>query len=846
MALTISGRASEFNDTRLPASLTVVTNAEGLATKTFCIRWSDFLAGTGKVQKRSAAQIYKGSAERVEVDIDEAAALMDSLENDKAILCGVFEERRVKLTTQKSLNGSGARTLDDDGCSDFDDDDDGLPVAARDREHTSYPEGEPGWFPLDCDALPGQAALSQERADRIIREMMPEWGTAGRFWRPSASASIIVPEGIEPPSPGGLHAYAMVPDASRIPAIGEELFRRLWLAGYGTIVVGEAGQLLVRSIIDDLVWQPERLFFEAAPCLGNPKLRFRRIKRRKVESTIIRGTRYFDPAGIGTADRAKFEALVKAEKEKLKPVAAPKQKAFVEKAIKAAEARGKPVKKDTLWNAVQRFVLAADFPIELPDGSVITVGDMLADPDTWHGQRFGDPLEPGYGGDKRIAVAYLKQPKPCIYSHAHGGISYMLQSARRPNTARSGTNQPVVRMEGGALARNATECEYYLRQADVQIYRKNGRLVRPARNKLRDSKGNDVLVPAISDVAAVTIRDQISQHIETQKWAKTPTPGDWIKADPTKDIAETIIDRRGENDQFWRTLAGVSGTPFLRKDGSIADAYGFDDATGVFLMDPVALPASMPPHPTKADAERALADLEKLLPDFPFVDPRVKQPTEEEKKDEQAELAAMLRKAKADPSNKDEKEVEAAVTLAKRMKTASWSVGLSGLLTPIARQAIEVAPIHLARATAARTGKGYLWNIMAGIALGTKCPVTAAGKDEEELEKRLTARMLQGNPVINIDNANRTIGGDLLCQAATESIITPRILRKSVAPDITNRFTIFGTGNNISVEDDLTERTLMTSMDAKMENPGERKFKQRPFDTVLNNRGKYVAACLIS
>ena len=71
---------------------------------------------------------------------------------------------------------------------------------------------------------------------------------------------------------------------------------------------------------------------------------------------------------------------------------------------------------------------------------------------------------------------------------------------------------------------------------------------------------------------------------------------------------------------------------------------------------------------------------------------------------------------------------------------------------------------------------------MAAVALGTKCPVTAAGKDEEETEKRLTARMLQGNPIVNLDNVNGTLSGDLLCQVATQTIITPRILRTSHRP----------------------------------------------------------------
>jgi hypothetical protein len=96
------------------------------------------------------------------------------------------------------------------------------------------------------------------------------------------------------------------------------------------------------------------------------------------------------------------------------------------------------------------------------------------------------------------------------------------------------------------------------------------------------------------------------------------------------------------------------------------------------------------------------------------------------------------------------------------------------------------------------------------------------------LAREAAHRAHAASPIVNLDNVNGTLSGDLLCQVATQTIITPRILRKSSAPDVMNRFTVFGTGNNISVGGDLTERTLMSSMDAEMENPGQRVFPQRP------------------
>ena len=228
----------------------------------------------------------------------------------------------------------------------------------------------------------------------------------------------------------------------------------------------------------------------------------------------------------------------------------------------------------------------------------------------------------------------------------------------------------------------------------------------------------------------------------------------------------------------------------------------------MYLMNPVALPP-MPEHPTKEDAKRALALLEDLLRNFPFVDPKT-----EDFKSESKEM------------------------------TASYAVGLSALLTPVARSAIEVSPHHIARAPVARTGKSYLFDIASAIANGTTCPVIAAGRDEEETEKRLASRIIAGNSIIGIDNVNGVLSGDLLCQVATQAIIAPRILGKSKAPEVTNRCTLFANGNNIRVHADLTERCLIGTMDAKMENPGQRNFPHKPVAMVLANRGKYIAACL--
>lgn len=362
--------------------------------------------------------------------------------------------------------------------------------------------------------------------------------------------------------------------------------------------------------------------------------------------------------------------------------------------------------------------------------------------------------------------------------------------------------RPIIQIRNGSLHINAVEAEAILFAKKAQLYRQSGRIVEPFRSILRDNRGDEVTVPAIGVATNATVRDTIGIFANCQKFDIRANK--WLAVDPKSELAEAILDHKGKG-PHWRTLAGITSTPIMRRDASIAWEHGFDEQTGIFLMDPVKLP-KMPIRPNRADAKAALAILDELLREFPFHD------------SEDSSLAYNL--------------------------TASYSVAISALLTPIARAAISVSPMHIAKAPAAGTGKSYLFNIASAIAHGTRCPVIAAGQDEEETEKRLASRILAGNSIICIDNVNGVLSGDLLAQAISEDIVAPRVLGRSESPNITNRFTIFATGNNISIKGDLNRRCIVCTMDAGLETPSERRFETDPVAMVLADRGRYVVACL--
>jgi hypothetical protein len=120
----------------------------------------------------------------------------------------------------------------------------------------------------------------------------------------------------------------------------------------------------------------------------------------------------------------------------------------------------------------------------------------------------------------------------------------------------------------------------------------------------------------------------------------------------------------------------------------------------------------------------------------------------------------------------------------------------------------------------------------------------AAGRTEEETEKRLGAALLAGQPIISIDNVNGDLGGDALCQIIERPVVEIRILGRSERVRVETRCTVFATGNNLRLLGDMTRRAVRYTLDANQERPELRQFMHDPVVEVLGDRGRYIAAVL--
>lgn len=362
-------------------------------------------------------------------------------------------------------------------------------------------------------------------------------------------------------------------------------------------------------------------------------------------------------------------------------------------------------------------------------------------------------------------------------------------AAPPPSDPPPSRERPIIMMEGGKLHEITQAAEKHLIAANIPFYTRDKNVCRPFITSLTDSLGRTTEITALTIVDQIYMREKLTEAIDWQIQKGKET----VAIDAPLKVCGAVLARHG--DWSFPPIVGVISAPTLRADGSLLDIEGYDQATRLYLASTVSLP-TMPENPTMADATEALALLGDLLKEFPFVN------------------------------------------------AASRSVGLSALITPAVRGMLDVAPGHVARAPTAGTGKSYLFDIAAAISIGTRCPVIARCKNDEEMEKRLGAAALAGQPIINFDNVNGELRSDALSQLVTQAICQIRVLGKSEQPSVGNRFCLFASGNNIRITGDLTRRVLLCSMDARIEKPSERQFNAIPVEKVLADRGKYIAACL--
>jgi hypothetical protein len=404
------------------------------------------------------------------------------------------------------------------------------------------------------------------------------------------------------------------------------------------------------------------------------------------------------------------------------------------------------------------------------------------------GKRLRKEIERSYGkalGGAPIAPTTAPTSGPAPASGA--------APASQPGAAPGATHTlPTIRLVNGQLPRAVTETERALLSAGTAIFSRAGTLVYPVAETMTASDGRRTVMARLRPFVTDSFIEPVAEAAIFQRFNLRQNA--WADIDPPLQLVRMVLSR----DRCWvfPRVSGIITTPTLRCDGSLLAVPGYDPRSELYLLPSLQLPP-IPERPTRAQAEAALKTLKSLFEEFSF-----------------------------------------------RRKDLDCSVAISGLLTALLRGSMPTAPVYLVVADTPGTGKSYLVDIIAMVANGRLCPVITASKNAEETEKRLGSVLLDGVPVVSLDNCTHDLGGELLCQLTERPVVKIRILGRSEMPDCECHTALFATGNNITFKGDMVRRGLVCKLEALDERPELRTFKCDALEIAGANRGVYVAAAL--
>lgn len=560
-------------------SFTKFTSTAGPLTKTFT-REPD-----GTVVKRAAAHLWRGRAERVEVDsLDGLRDVLEGLTDHQALGWGVPNggRREVTIAPGKSVSGGSAPPG----------------AVARTKQEFEWPDG-PGVWMLDHDGgRDGGPAMPREVLIQKLIAAMPELAQVPMQVGRSASASVLGAHDGKPVGDANkTRIYIPVTSAKSIPTLGELLTKRLWLQGDGWFDVSKSGSLQQRTLVDAAVWSPERLDFAGPVTVGDGLT----IASRDWE--VLNGDAA--PLVVGSVaeltpeEEARYQALLAAVREERKPVAWGQRvlwesgrASLISAKTGATIEEAKEVVRAALGGEHGDGVLLGGWLLRTASGAWVTVAEVLKDAQKYVGQYFYDPIESDDGDKPQAAWLDCRNGRPKLFSHAHGGRWYHLKLARVRLDVKGGDQVFVV----DELVRAMRE--------DGQFYNLPGGAL------------------ALVDAADVVRLDLYGAKYELGKLVaafKVKPGAASVPADIKDEPIKVLLSLGCRRD--LPTLNGIITAPTLRPDGTVLDQPGYDAATGLILhLDREDLPA-IPASPTETDLEQALRTLWGPFRGFAWANP---------------------------------------------------------------------------------------------------------------------------------------------------------------------------------------------------------------------------------
>ena len=656
----------------------------------------------------------------------------------------------------------------------------------------------------------------KERIDRLggfkaaLESVLPDIATCASVIRPSTSAGLYHAPTGERYDSSGRHLFLFVRDASDSERFLKALHDRLWLAGLGWQGVSRSGALLSRSLVDCAVGTPERIVFEASPELSGG------LEQEPREAVAHDGP-LLDGAvacpDLDEGERRRLSQLVTADAKRVAPDGEKARRDFIAERIHQLQAKGCDAETaaHTAANWAQGL-LDRDVLLTFDELGVVTVAEVLADPERFIGASLADPIEGVEYGAGKAKVFRRDDGALVINSFAHGGARYELRgdAADCPGRVRKACLVP----------RPDAEFTPVMRLLDEALV--VDELEPPMRNL--DGVPTEVRIRELSGLHMVTGDGANDEEDET---SRLPPPAAPIFAPHDEQSLALLIERYIEFYKVVKT-GGQSCKIKTRLPKAFVSQYlGYRDSTLPRVATLLTMPLVMPDgsflatnglHRDKKVICRIEPELVDLLPEGRVLGGEVKEAIE-----------FLCGEWLADVATDD----------------MGKAVLIAMALTVIERALFSERPGFFVTAGKRGCGKTTAVNMVATALTGCRAAATAWSPEPEERRKGLFSMLRQGPPLVVWDNIK--LGTAISCphieKILTSAAYEDRVLSESKSETVSCTTVMVVTGNNIAPKGDLASRCFTIRINADRPDPENRAFEHSdPFQWTIGHRGKILQA----
>lgn len=342
---------------------------------------------------------------------------------------------------------------------------------------------------------------------------------------------------------------------------------------------------------------------------------------------------------------------------------------------------------------------------------------------------------------------------------------------------RGSTDRPLVEVDDDRLVVITSIVKHLIARLDgTELFNRGGVLSRLDGDVMRPitsvGDSHDLIAEAMMPVIKVEENDY--RHC----WPDRPT-------------VEAVLSRARE----FTPLDRITHVAFVRPDGTVCAAPGYDPTTATMLLASPALDSvEVPDTPTP---EQVAAAVELLMGEW-----------------------------LGDMAFPDE---------------ASRAAALALMLTPFIRGLVYLAPLAVVDGLQMGVGKNLLADCLSILTTGRVCDPKPFSADDDENRKALLGSFRAGEELIVWDEAH-TLQGANLARAITAITYSDRVLGVSKVEAFPNRCTWVALGNQVRVLGDITRRVYRIEIVNRRPVSGYRHPELRAWTT--EHRAELVSACL--